>query len=400
MARNRTNVGIGIVGAGFLAETRARCYARVGGAESGIVAVVDLLEEQAERFASKHDIKKVCGDLDELLALEDVNAVDLCVPNFLHRPMAEQAARAGKHVICTKPLTAYVGQDLGEAASDSDISSVDRSTMLAVATEDARAMWEAARRGGVRLLYGENWIYAPSLARARRLLSASQGPILEMRGWESHCGSHSPFAKLWRHNGGGALLRLGTHPIGAMLHLKREEGLARRGQPIRPVAVSAEVADLSSVEGLDPEAAFVATGWKDVENWGCAVIAFEDGSRGVAYGSDNLLGGMESRLEVLSADSHIKCNLSPNNLLQAYAPSDKVFGEEYIMEKTHNSAGWSTPMPDEDWTSGHQAMCDDFLSSLAEDRPPVSDGELGVEVVRVVYAAYLSASEGRRVAID
>lgn len=400
MARNRPRVGIGIVGAGFLAETRARCYARVGGADAGIAAVVDLNLELAERYASRHGISKVCGDLDEMLTLEEVNAVDLCVPNFLHRPMAEQAARAGKHVICTKPLTAYVGQDLGEGATDSEISSVDRAAMLAVATEDARAMLDAARSGGVRLLYGENWIYSPAIVRARRLLAASKGPILEMRGWESHCGSHSPFAKLWRHNGGGALLRLATHPIGAMLHLKREEGLARSGKPIRPVAVSAELADLSAVTGLDPEAAFVATGWKDVENWGCAVISFEDGSRGVAYGSDNMLGGMESRLEVLSADSHIKCNLSPNNLLQAYAPSDEVFGEEYIMEKTHNSAGWSTPMPDEDWTSGHQAMCEDFLYSLAEDRPPISDGELGAEVVRVIYAAYLAAAEGRRVALD
>ncbi|MFH0945393.1 MAG: Gfo/Idh/MocA family oxidoreductase [Planctomycetota bacterium] len=397
MARNRTRAGIGIVGAGFLAETRARCYARAGG---GIVAVVDLVEEVAGRFASRHGISKVCGDLEEMLARDDVDAVDLCVPNFLHRPMAEQAARAGKHVICTKPLTAYVGQYLEEGSADSEISSVDRATMLAVATADARAMTDAARRGGVRLMYGENWIYSPSIVRARRLLAASRGPILEMRGWESHSGSHSPFAKLWRHSGGGALLRLASHPIGAMLHLKREEGLAKAGKPIRPVAVSAEVADLSAVERLDQGAAFVATGWKDVENWGCAVISFEDGSRGVAFGSDNMLGGMESRLEVLSADSHLKCNLSPNNLLQAYAPSDEVFGEQYIMEKTHTSAGWSTPMPDEDWTSGHQAMCEDFLSSLAEDRPPVSDGELGAEVVRVVYAAYLAASEGRRVALD
>lgn len=400
MATNRETVGIGIVGAGFLAETRARCYARARGGDSGVVAVLDLDQDVASKFASRHDIATICADLDQLLALEEVDAVDLCVPNFLHRPMAEQAARAGKHVICTKPLTAYVGQDLGEGASDAEISGVDRAAMLAVATDDARAMLEATRSGGVRLMYGENWIYAPSIARARRLLAASRGPILEMRGWESHCGSHSTFARLWRHTGGGALLRLGAHPIGAMLHLKREEGLARHGAPIRPVAVSAEVADLSATTGVRAETAAVATGWVDVENWGCALISFDDGSRGVAYGSDNMLGGMESRLEVLSADSHLKCNLSPNNLLQAYAPAEDVFGDEYIMEKTHGSAGWSTPMPDEDWTSGHQAMCEDFLSSLAEDRPPIAEGELGVEVVRVVYAAYVAASEGRRVRLD
>lgn len=392
----RTRVGIGLVGAGFLATTRARCYGKLG---RRIAAVAALTEEEANRFAARWEIPWASADVDALLALPEVDLVDLCVPNHLHRPIAEAAAAAGKQVICTKPLTAYVGQDLAETATDEEISSVARARMLEVATADADAMVAAAEAAGVRLMYGENWIHAPSVVRAQRLLAASGGSILEMRGWEGHSGSHSPYAKLWRHNGGGALLRLGAHPIGAMVHLKAIEGQALLGRPIRAIAVSAETSDLSRVSTLRPETTVVAGGWKDVENWGCAIISFEDGSRGVAYGGDTMLGGMGSRLEILASNCRFSCNLSPNDLLCAYAPDAAVFADEYLQEKAETSAGWSTPMPDEDWTSGQLAMIEDFVDAVACDRDPRPDRHLGAEVVRVIYSAYLAAAEGRRVEI-
>jgi len=67
------------------------------------------------------------------------------------------------------------------------------------------------------------------------------------------------------------------------------------------------------------------------------------------------------------------------------------------MEKASTQAGWNTPIPSEDWSSGHLAMCEDFVTAVATGRPALSDGELGLAVTRVVYSAYLSAAEGRRV---
>lgn len=397
------HVGIGIAGAGFLAETRARCYRAAAGVRAEIVAVAARTRASAEDYAARHGVATATDDYRELLADPRVTVVDLCVPNHLHRPMAEAAARASKHVVCTKPMAAYVGQDLAADAPDEELAGRDRRVMLEVAEGDARAMVEAARAAGVQLYYGENWVYAPSVVRARGLLEAAGGRILEMRGWECHSGSHSPYAKLWRATGGGALLRLGAHPLGAMIHLKAEEGRARLGRPIRPVAVSAEVADLSRVAPADGPPVHVATGWRDVENWGCAIVQFEDGSRGVAYGSDNVLGGMESRLEVYASNCHLKCNLSPGDLLRAYAPPQpggEVFGEEYLMEKLEGRSGWSTPMPSEDWSSGQLAMVQEFAAAAAAGRPSASDGELGLWVTRVVYAAYAAAAEGRRVALE
>ena len=393
-------VGIGIIGAGFLAETRARCYARVCGYDGRIVAVADTVPERVESFAARYSIPRSVTDYREVLEMSDVDMVDLCVPNHLHRPMVEAAAEAGKQIVCTKPLTAYVGQDLPAEASDEDISGRNRGHMLKVAVEDARAMVKAAERAGVRLMYGENWIHAPSLRKAAALVEKVGGTIVEMRGGECHSGSHSLFSKIWRYTGGGALIRLGAHPIGAMIFLKHLEGVARDGRPIRPASVIAEVGDLSRIPSVaGEEREWIARGWRDVENWGSALIAFEDGSRGICWASDAVLGGMESRLEVYLSNSVLKCNLSPNNLVEAFAPDPSVFGDAYLQEKLETGGGWTTPMPDEDWTSGHQGMCQSFVASVADDTPPLTDGALGLEVVRAVYSAYLSAEQGVRVSL-
>ena len=394
---SENSIGIGIVGAGFLAETRARCYQQYRGL-ARILAVASRTEKKARAYAERHGIPEAFAGYQELLNLPEIDVVDLCIPNHLHRSATEAAAAAGKHVICTKPLTAYTGQDLPEDSNDEEVSGRDRRRMLEVATEDAQAMVEATRRAGVELMYGENWIYSPAIVKATSLIRESGGTILEMRGGECHSGSHSPYSKIWRYTGGGSLLRLGAHPIGAMLYLKDQEGRARHGSPIRPVSVSAEVADLSRIPSVaKEEQPWIATGWKDVENWAAVIIRFEDGARGIAWASDGVLGGMESRLEILLSNSHIKCNLSPNNLVQAFAPDPQVFADEYLMEKVETKAGWSTPIPDEDWSSGHLSMCRDFISAVAEGRSARSTGELGLEVVRVVYSAYCSAQEDGRV---
>ena len=392
-----TQVGIGIVGAGFLAATRARCYGRIGPAT--IKAVTSLRPERARTYAEEHGVPTVCGDLAELLARDDVDIVDLCVPNQLHRPMAIQAAEAGKHVVCTKPLTAYVGQDLGDDPDEEAVGAQDPRRMMEVAVRDAEAMVVAAMEANVQLMYGENWVYAPSIVRAADLLQKSGGVCLEMHGWECHSGSHSEYSKVWKHTGGGALIRLGAHPIGAMLHLKAVEGVARNGQPIRPIAVTAEVDDLSTVPGKSGADMRLVTGWKDVENWGVAIITFDDGSKGVAHGSDNQLGGMQSKLRVRASNCTLECNLSPHDLVRAYAPSSDVFDDAYIMEKIDGSSGWTTPLPDEDWATGQADMCRDFVAAVAEGRSALSTGVLGLDVTRVIYAAYVSAREGRRVAL-
>ncbi|MEZ6036878.1 MAG: Gfo/Idh/MocA family oxidoreductase [Planctomycetota bacterium] len=386
---------VAVVGTGFLARTRVRCWRRVHHARVEIV-VVSRDRANAEQFAQSCGANRA-ATFDEVLADDKVLLIDLCVPNHAHAPLCARAAKAKKHVLCTKPLTAYWGQGLPAEATSAEVAATPREKMLEVALADAERMVAACREHGVQLFYGENWCFAPSIVRAAALGAAGNGVALEMRGWESHSGSHAAYAREWRNAGGGALLRLGAHPIGAMLWLKRREGLQRRGAPTKVVAVTAEVADLSRVAA--GAACEVATGWHEVENWGVCTLHFDDGSRGVAYGSDNMLGGMQSHLTILGSDHRFECALSPNDMLRAYAVHEGAFGAEYLMEKVHGQAGWSTPMPDEDWTSGQQGMVQSVAEHLVEGGTSDVDGQLGLEVVRVIYSAYRSAVEGRRVAI-
>jgi predicted dehydrogenase len=384
-----------VVGAGFIAETRARAYAAVTGHDVRIVAVTSRSREHAERYARAHGVPSVCNTYEDLLARPDVDVVDLCVPNHLHRPMTEAAAAAGKHVICAKPLTSFDGAAVPEGT---DFRTVSRAEMLRVAVANADAMVAAAERARVRLMYAENWVYAPPIVKANRLAAASAGVILEMRGGECHSGSHSPYSKEWRYTGGGALLRLGVHPVGAMLYLKREEGRRRDGRPVRPRAVVAEVGDLTRAPAFAKEARhWIGTGWVDVENWASLIITFGDGTRGIVWASDAVLGGMDSNLQIFLSNAHIKCNMEHTGLVRAFAPDPAVFESEYLMEKLETKAGWSDPAPDEDWMQGHVQALQDFVDSVASGCAPRSDGVLGRDVIETVYAGYLSAAEGRRV---
>ena len=393
--REKRRVNVGVIGAGFMAETRARAYESVTGHEVRIAAVASRSKERAADYARRHGAPDAYDDYHEVLARPDVDLVDLCVPNHLHRLMTEDAAAAGKHVICAKPLTAFDGHGL---PPDTNFGAMSRAEMLRVAVENADAMVAACEQARVQLMYAENWVYAPPIAKADRLAAASGGAILEMRGGECHSGSHSPYSKEWRYTGGGALLRLGVHPLGAMLYLKRREGLRRWGWPIRPHAVVAEVGDLTRTPAfLKEERHWIGTGWVDVENWGSLILTFEDGTRGIVWASDAVLGGMESGLQILLSNAHIKCSMEHTNLVRAYAPDPTVFRSEYLMEKLETAAGWSSPAPDEDWAQGHHHTIQDFVESIAADRRPLSDGRLGRDVIEVVYAGYLSAAEGRRV---
>ena len=386
---------IALVGTGFLARTRALCWQRVHHSNVELI-LVSRERKRAEAFAEEIGGHRAAS-FDEILGDPAVHLVDLCVPNHAHAPLCLRAAEAGKHILCTKPLTAFWGQGLGPEASAQEVAATDRGTMLDAALRDAEAMVDACRAASVQLFYGENWIFAPSIERAEQLGAASKGIALEMRGWESHSGSHASYARDWRHAGGGALLRLGAHPIGTMLWLKNREGIRLRGKPTKVVAVTAEVTDLS--QAAASAACEVATGWNDVENWGMCVLHFDDGTRGVAYGSDNMLGGMQSHLTILGSDHRLECSLSPVDSLKSYAVREGTFGDSYMMEKLAGQAGWATPMPDELWCSGQLGLLQSVADHLRKGERSDVDGELGLEVVRIIYASYRSAAEGRRIEI-
>lgn len=391
-------VRIGMVGARFGATVHLQNLAPLRGRGVQVVGICSKSRESAEACARRFEIPYVTTDLVALLDRKDVDAVDLCVPTALHHTFTVQAAQAGKHVIVEKPLTGYFGEP-GDPEPIGD--HVPRAKMLAGARRNTSAVLEAIRRNRVILGYAENWVYAPPVEKLRRLIRVAGGAILDLRGEESHSGSHSPYSRHWRHTGGGTLLRMGVHPVGAVLHLKAYEGQLRRGQPIRPVSVLADVASLTRLEVARREKKkWIPADPEDVENWGSVLITFEDGTKAVVTVTDAGLGGLQEKVSVYMTNAVLHANLAQNTAVQAYAPDGSIFGDEYFTEKLETKGGWSFPSPDEDWFRGYPQEMRDFVDAIREGREPLASAALAADCVEVIYAAYLSAEEGRRIQLQ
>ena len=386
-------VVVGLVGARFAASLHAANYRRVYGVEVRVKGVTSRRPERDREFARTNGLERSYRDLGELLADSEVNLVDVCAPNLTHKDVCVAALRAGKNVICEKPMTGYFGDGEGFRAEG-----FPRRRMLEEALAGADQILEAERGSEGTLMYGENWVYSPPVQKANALVARGGGAIMRIVGEESHSGSHSSFAKEWRFAGGGSLLNKGCHPLGATLYLKAEEGVRRGKGPIRPREVVAAVGNLTRMEAFEAESPkHIATGWNDCEDWGSLLLKFDDGSVAQITSTDTLLGGIQNVLSVHTSRSTILCNINPNTSVVAYAPDSSVFEGEYLREKQETTEGWSFVNPDEDWITGYPQELQDFCEAVAFGRPPKSGSALARDVIAVCYGAYLSAAEGRMV---
>ena len=198
---NSGSIVIGLIGSRFAASFHLENYRRVPGFDLRVKGVASRSRERAADFAKKHGLENVYDSAEELLADPEIDLVDLCVPNYLHHPLTLEAAAAGKNIICEKPLTGYFGQG-GETLVGKE---TPRRRMFEDALRSADEMVDAVARYGVTFCYAENWIYAPSVQKAREVMAQSENTILRIVAEESHSGTHSEYAKEWRHCGGGSL---------------------------------------------------------------------------------------------------------------------------------------------------------------------------------------------------
>ena len=395
-------LGLAIIGTRHGARMHAANYARLSPDILQVRAVCSRSVDNARAFAQGCGAGFATDDFEAVLARPDIGAVDLCVPPALHHTFAIRAAQAGRHIIVEKPLTGY----FGEPGDPEPIGRcVPKARMREGARRNAEAVRTAVRQAGVRLCYAENWVYAPPIDKMRRLIAAARGSILEIRAEENHSGSNSVFSRDWKSTGGGALLRMGVHSVGACLHLKAWEGLRRTGSVIRPVSVVADTADLIHTPASDRARAagahaVISANPVDVENWANLVITFEDGSKAAVAVSDCGLGGLNTRVSAYLTDCVIKANMTANDAIQTYATDPATFGDEYFTEKLETRAGWNTPSCDEDWFRGFAQEIRAFVDAIREGREPASGIDLAVDCVNVIYAGYESADTGRRVTLD
>lgn len=198
-------VRVGIIGVGQIGKRHLAGYAKL---PVEIVALADINEEEARRVAAESGGARVFRDFRELLAMEEIQAVDVCLHNNLHAPVTIAALEAGKHVYCEKPIAgSYAdGKAMTEAARRTGrMLSVQLGSLFAVETRAAQRLIEEGYLGKP--------YYAKSVGFRRR-----GRPYVDGYGTCSFV-QESVAA-------GGALFDMGVYHIAQMLYLLGNPALA------------------------------------------------------------------------------------------------------------------------------------------------------------------------------
>ena len=381
-------IKIGIAGARFAAAFHFASYRRLSGIGAEVVGVYSKTRESRETFAETRGIKAF-ESYDEML--REVDVVDLCVPSSAHEQLYIRASELGRHIIVEKPFTGAYGPGAGDWRGNK----ADKKILLEQAIKSVQRMTAAALKSKVKVMYAENWVYAPTVQKEVEILRATKGQILWIHGEESHSGSTSPVYGDWRFSGGGSLVGKGCHPLTAALYLKQVEGITRLGRPIRPKTVSCRTHEITRNPNF-VDAGHLRTDYKDVEDFVQVHIVFDDGMVADIFSCELVMGGVHNWLEVYCNNHRMRCNINPIDANVLYNPVEKQLDGVYLNEKLGTKQGWSFPAPDEDWMSGYQQELKDFIECLLQDREPQSNLALAADTVCALYAAYVSAQDGGR----
>ncbi|MBM4195477.1 MAG: Gfo/Idh/MocA family oxidoreductase [Gammaproteobacteria bacterium] len=212
----------GLIGTGFIGRAHAIALKAVGtvfGIEAPVCELLaDTTTDSAAQAARALGFRRSTGDWQALVADPQVDVVDICTPNHLHREMALAAIRAGKSVYCEKPLANTAGEAL--------------------------EIVQAAEAAGVRNHVGFNYIRNPMVRHARELIrQGGIGDVCGFRGYYLEDYMRDPATPWsWRCQrslaGAGALADLGSHLINAVHFLlepvARVQGKLQTVYPVRP----------------------------------------------------------------------------------------------------------------------------------------------------------------------
>lgn len=178
-------VSVAIIGAGFMARTHGDAYAGVAGADVGWVCSPNA--DRAAALADRLPSARGVADYELVLSDEGVDAVDLCVPTKLHRPYAERALAAGKHVLIEKPV-ALTLDDADAIAVAADAS--DRVVMVAMVLR----FWPAYREA----LHA---VRAGRIGTPQAVSSLRMSPPPTWNSWmQDHAESGGPVVDLMIHD--------------------------------------------------------------------------------------------------------------------------------------------------------------------------------------------------------
>jgi myo-inositol 2-dehydrogenase / D-chiro-inositol 1-dehydrogenase len=341
---NNEIVRVGIIGSGFISDVYARAFRYVPDAQ--LIAVASPTPGNAQQFATRYGVPNAFEHYQGVLARKDIDMVVVGIPNDLHAEITIAAAQAGKHIVMDKPLS--------------------------ITLEEADTMIEACQRANVLLMYGENLVFTPKMNQAKALMDeGALGKVFLVKHAAGHFGPHSRWFWEAKRSGGGSLLDIGCHLIESTRWLL--------GKPVVK-SITASMGTYAHRERTT------------CDDQAFCLIEYE-GNRIVQIESTWARQGGGGDLFEVYGDQGVTRGEARDNSLLTYS----AIGYGYAGEKVTSTQGYTFTAVEEIWNNGIPREMQHFVRCVKGLEKPIETGEDGREVLKIIYAAYQSAGEGRRI---
>ena len=346
-------VRIGVIGSGGIANgAHLPGYSQIPD-DCEIFAICDILPEALEKTAAKYpNIPHKLSDYRELLAMPEIDGVSVCTPNFAHHQITMDALKAGKNVLCEKPIA---------------MNAVQGAEMVA-----------EARKSGKILQIGYNSRFQPSNQALKRYIDAGElGEIYYARaqalrvrgipGWGVFIDKEK--------QGGGPLIDIGVHMLDLTLWFM--------GHP-KPIAASGVTyqkfgtrSDVVGFMGQWDHTKFT------VEDFAAALIRFDNGA-------------------TVMLESSFVANLkqeTQNVTLLGTDGGAEAYPLSLTQEKHRTVVSYEPKIPGGNNLNTHNAEMKAFVECIRDGKEPLVTGEHGLMVAQIMDAIYKSSEEGKEVRI-
>lgn len=383
MSTVRKEIGIGLVGYGFIGKVHTMGYLTLpfyyenAPYKVKLSGVASRSEDNRNRALFQAGYNFASEDYLELMERNDIDVIDCCTPNKLHKPVALAAMKAGKHIYCEKPLARNVAEAL--------------------------EMARLAKETGVKSKLAFHYRFVPAVMRAKQLIEeGALGEVFNFRAAYLHSGYIDPDRPMsWRllkeESGGGALFDLGSHILDLMRFLlgDYEEVQANLETFIKERPAAGNPSQKLKV---------------DVDDLVIMQVRMKNNSLGTIEASRVATGtNDELRFEIHGNRGAITFDLMEPNWLKFYDATEpgkpiggrRGFKKIETVQRYPEEPVFPGPKFAIGWIRYHIASQHDLLASLVEDRAPLgATFEDGLRIQEVMAAAEKSAETGSWIKVE
>lgn len=335
-------IGVGIVGCGSIHKVHGDSIK--ANKNSRLIGVADIKEERANKAAAFYKCKGYTS-YDDLLKNEEIEAIHICTPHYLHVPMAIKALQSGKHVFLEKPAGIH--------------------------TIEIKKLIEQTQKAGKHIgVCLQNRYNRTSIAAKQIITAGYMGNVKGIKGivtWnrEADYYTNSDWKGVKEKEGGGVIINQAIHTLDLM------QWLVGRVERIKGTV------DNRTLEGII-----------EVEDTAEATMVFENGAKGIFYATNGF--SMNSPVEIEIHCENGTLAFSNGELIQCIDGKREVVARDTQDESSYKDY----------WGVSHNILIQEFYRSIINnDFKGYVDLEEGIKAMQLIEAIYKSSQENKYIRI-